>query len=169
MQKENNLNYEELEKDLKKPRKNSKRKGSNFERKVVKLLEERFDMPFSRTPGSGAFATTHKTIQEMSGDIITPAGFKFCIECKSGYDHELHMTKLFDPRGRLYDFIRQAVRDAKKARKHWMLIWKGTRKQALVFCEKDFFSSCAKVQVNSRCWMYKLEDVLKKEDCHWFD
>jgi Holliday junction resolvase len=76
------LNYDLLEKDLKKPRKNSKRKGANFERKVVKILEERFDHPFSRTPGSGAFATTHKTVQDMSGDIIVPAGFRFCIEAK---------------------------------------------------------------------------------------
>lgn len=169
MNKSNELNYSELEKDLKKPRKNSKRKGSNFERKVVKLLEDRFDTPFSRTPGSGAFATTHKTIQEMSGDIIVPTGFRFCIECKSGYDYELHLTKLFDPRSRLYDFIRQAVKDSRKAKKDWLLIWKGTRKQALVFCEKDFFSKCPKVQVNTKCWMYRLEDVLKQEDCYWFD
>jgi Holliday junction resolvase len=148
--------------------KNSKRKGANFERKVVKILEERFDHPFSRTPGSGAFATTHKTVQDMSGDIIVPAGFRFCIEAKCGYDHELHLTKLFDPRSRLYDFIRQVVRDSKKMKKDWMLIWKGTRKQALVFTEKDSFPRCPKVQVNTRCWMYRLQDVIDQEDCYWF-
>ena len=47
----------------KKPkRKNSKAKGSAFERKVAKLLNEHFETTdFQRTPGSGAFATTHKS------------------------------------------------------------------------------------------------------------
>ena len=49
----------------KKKRVNSKRKGSNFERKIAKILNERFETKeFNRTPGSGAFATTHKDLPD---------------------------------------------------------------------------------------------------------
>ena len=44
----------------KKKRKNSRAKGSTFERQIAKLFNDRFNTTeFSRSPGSGAFATTH--------------------------------------------------------------------------------------------------------------
>ena len=47
----------------KKKRVNSKRKGSTFERNIAKILNERFNTKeFARTPGSGAFGTTHKNL-----------------------------------------------------------------------------------------------------------
>ena len=77
----------------KKKRVNSKRKGSNFERKIAKILNERLNTKeFSRTPGSGAFATTHKNLPEnlrIQGDLITPTSFPFVVECKNGYDVQL--------------------------------------------------------------------------------
>ena len=71
-----------------KKRINSRRKGNAFERKISTLLNERFETnEFCRSPGSGAFATTHKLPQHIKvhGDLITPEKFKFVIECKSGY------------------------------------------------------------------------------------
>ncbi len=72
----------------KKPkRKNSRAKGAAFENKVAKILNNRFNTSeFSRTPGSGAFATTHKLPDHLKlhGDLITPKNFKFIIECKKG-------------------------------------------------------------------------------------
>ena len=69
----------------KKKRVNSKAKGGAFERQIANILNERFDTKeFNRTPGSGAFATTHQLPEHITvaGDLITPLKFKFCIECK---------------------------------------------------------------------------------------
>ena len=70
----------------KKPkRKNSRTKGNTFERHIAKTLNDRFETTeFSRSPGSGAFATTHTLPEHLKiyGDLITPQNFKFCIECK---------------------------------------------------------------------------------------
>ena len=75
----------------KKKRINSRSKGNSYEREVCKLLNERFETnEFSRTPGSGAFATTHNLPEHLKiyGDVITPIKFKYCIECKKGYNKE---------------------------------------------------------------------------------
>ena len=75
---------------LKKKKKvNSRAKGSTFERQIAKMFNEKFNTKeFSRTPGSGAFATTHSLPDHLKiyGDLITPQNFKFCIECKKGYN-----------------------------------------------------------------------------------
>ena len=77
----------------KKKRVNSKRKGSTFERKIAKMLNERFDTKeFSRTPGSGAFATSHRNLPEhlrIQGDLITPSNFPFVVECKTVMTYNL--------------------------------------------------------------------------------
>ena len=72
----------------KKKRTNSKAKGSRFERKIASILNDRLNTKeFSRTPGSGAFATTHNLPDYLKiyGDLIAPSKFKYCIECKKGY------------------------------------------------------------------------------------
>lgn len=75
---------------------NSKDKGNNFERKISKMLSERFklrtglDQAFRRNVDSGSFfggsnqrrAVTHDTAKATFGDIVCPAAFKFSIECK---------------------------------------------------------------------------------------
>ena len=64
---------------------NSKAKGSRFERKISDMLNERFKTKdFCRTPGSGAFATTHSLPDHLRiyGDLITPKNFKFILELK---------------------------------------------------------------------------------------
>ena len=54
---EDNYDFSKLKK---KKKVNSRAKGSTFERQIAKLLNNRFNTTeFSRTPGSGAFATTH--------------------------------------------------------------------------------------------------------------
>jgi Holliday junction resolvase len=77
---------------LKKKKKvNSRTKGSTFERQIAKKLNERFNTTeFMRSPGSGAFASTHTLPEHLKihGDLITPKNFKFCIECKKGYNKE---------------------------------------------------------------------------------
>ena len=74
-----------------KKRKNSRTKGNSFERKICSILNEFFETTeFIRSPGSGAFSTTHNLPEHLkfSGDLITPKSFKFTIECKKGYNKE---------------------------------------------------------------------------------
>ena len=76
----------ELENEFYKKRPvNSRRKGSNFERAIAKKLNGRFETEeFCRTPGSGAFGTTHKNLPDhlkIHGDLITPERFLYVIEC----------------------------------------------------------------------------------------
>ena len=85
---------------LKKKKKvNSKAKGSSFERQVAKILNDRLGTTeFSRTPGSGAFATTHSLPDHLKiyGDLITPQNFKYCLECKKGYNNQ-NLYSLYNP------------------------------------------------------------------------
>ena len=76
----------------------AKNKGNNFERLVAQDLTDIFNLPFSRTFGSGAFlggknfhrrAGVSKAVQNASlGDISCPAehGWNFIIECESYAD-----------------------------------------------------------------------------------
>ena len=56
-------NYDLSKLKSKKKRKNSRAKGNAFERKIAETLNKRFNTKeFCRTPGSGAFATSHKKL-----------------------------------------------------------------------------------------------------------
>lgn len=61
--------------------KNSKQKGNNFERKVAKILTEKLEMEFNRTPQSGGLRWASDN--NVYGDIVTPNNFPFIIECKN--------------------------------------------------------------------------------------
>ena len=83
-------NYD-ISKLKKKKKVNSRTKGASFERQIATMLNKRFNTKeFSRTPGSGAFATTHNLPEHLKlhGDLITPKNFRYCIECKKGYNKE---------------------------------------------------------------------------------
>ena len=64
----------------KKKRINSRRKGNAFERKMASQLNERFGTKeFARTPGSGAYATTHQNLPEHL-KILGPSTLKNLIQ-----------------------------------------------------------------------------------------
>ena len=113
----------------KKKRVNSRTKGSSFERSICKILNERFNTTeFSRSPGSGAFATTHSLPEHLKiyGDLITPERFKFCIECKKGYNH-LNLYSLYNYSSEFWKFIEQCEKDSKKCSKIPLVIFKQDR------------------------------------------
>jgi len=152
----------------KKTRVNSKRKGSSFERKVVKLLNERFNTKeFARTPGSGAFGTTHSLPQHLivHGDIITPQNFKYVIECKNGYGVEL--DDLFNEKSDMYKFIEQAARDGEKARRPWMLIYKKDRRKEIAVVENKIDCLERGVCLHGKYYLYLLKDILGLPDFYW--
>ena len=82
----NNAKIRELKEALKKSKRGrrSRRKGSNYERKVKALLKEWIDIDLERTPLSGGFAKG-KNLKSVKGDLNTldeDIDFLLHIECK---------------------------------------------------------------------------------------
>jgi hypothetical protein len=121
-------------KNLKKPKKiNGKRKGNKYENDLSKLLNKRFNTTdFARTPGSGAFATTHKLPSHLMiyGDLITPLTFRFVIEAKRGYS-SLNILDLINNTSVLHGFISQNLKDCEKCDKDSLVIFKQDRRKAM--------------------------------------
>jgi hypothetical protein len=127
-----NYNLKNLMADKKK-KLNSRSKGNTFERKICAIFNEFFEtQEFIRSPGSGAFSTTHRLPEHLrfSGDLITPKIFKFTIECKKGYNKE-NIGSIFNPRSNIISFIDQAEKDSDKINKNFLLIFQQDRKNVL--------------------------------------
>lgn len=156
----------------KKKRKNSKAKGSSFERKVAKILNERFNTnEFARTPGSGAFATTHTLPKHLQiwGDLITPENFKYIFECKSGYNNE-GIHSLINPKSRLWGWVTQMERDAESAEKPSILLISQDRKPIITFIkykeeiEKSINTYSIVIINNNKYILLYLTDLLGMDD-----
>jgi len=148
---------------------NGKRKGAAFERAIAKKFNEKFNTKdFCRTPGSGAFATTHTLPDylKIHGDLVTPETFSFIIECKSGYD--VTFDDIFKPKSDLFTFIAQAKRDAIAGNKDWLLIYKKTRKKEIVVCERNLGIK-NHMLLDGTYYFYTLADVLLLEDSVFFE
>jgi len=170
----------DIKKLKKKKRVNSKAKGGAFERKIATMLNEQFETKeFNRTPGSGAFATTHVLPEHITvaGDLITPLNFKFCIECKKGYNDQT-IYSLLDYNSKIWQFVEQCEKDAKKMKKVPMIIYKQDRKDTLVITYKDMFTTMIpsitifkdniETLTANTYSIYKLEDVLNDYKANWF-
>ena len=170
-----------LEKLKKKKRVNSKAKGGAFERLIAKMLNETFETKeFCRTPGSGAFATTHELPEHITvaGDLITPLNFKFSVECKKGYNDQT-IYSLLDYNSKIWQFIEQSEKDAKKTKKVPMIIYKQDRKDILVITYKhifttlipsiDIFKDNIDTLSTKTYSVYKLKDLLNDYKANWFD
>jgi hypothetical protein len=155
---------------------NSRAKGNRFENKVAKTLNDRFNTKeFCRTPGSGAFATTHSLPEYLKvyGDLITPEKFKFIIECKKGYDGE-QVSDLLNPKSSISKMIAQAHRDSKKSSRKFLLIIGQNRQEPVAITNHN------QTDLPVKGWMFKgyiddLElamfrmcDLLCIEDSHFF-
>lgn len=130
---EDNYDLKNLRQKPKK--KNSRAKGHGFERQIAKMLNDRLDTTeFSRTPGSGAFATTHTLPDHLKiyGDLITPENFRYCIECKKGYNN-INLYSLYNNSSEIWDFLNQCQKDSRKSKKLPMMILKQDRKPILAF------------------------------------
>ena len=124
----------------KKKRKNSRAKGNAFERKVADMLNKRFSTKeFCRTPGSGAFATSHKNLPEhlkLYGDLITPINFRYVIECKKGYNKE-NICSFFSKKSEINSFIKQADKESKYSNKPFIIILCQDRQKPICILHKD--------------------------------
>ena len=123
----------------KRKRVNSRNKGTSFERKIALMLNNKFcTKDFCRSPGSGAFATTHHIPDHLKiyGDLITPQDFKFCIECKKGYNKE-SIHSLFNNRSEVWKFIDQCERDSKLSNKEPLVIFQQDRQKILAIVRSN--------------------------------
>ena len=160
---------------LKKKKKiNSRAKGNRFENKIAKTLNDRFDTKeFCRTPGSGAFATTHTLPEYLKvyGDLITPEKFKFIIECKKGYDGE-QVSDLLNPKSGISKMIAQAHRDSQKSsRKFFLFIGQNRQEPVAITNQTDlpvkgwmFRGYIDDLEIA----MFKMCDLMRVEDFHFF-
>ena len=166
----------DLTKLRKKPKKkNSRAKGHSFERKIAATLNDRFDTTeFSRTPGSGAFATTHTLPDHLKiyGDLITPKEFKYCIECKKGYNSE-NLYSLYNYSSGFWKFIEQCEKDSKKCEKIPLLIFKQDRQPTLAVVPSDIpFSLSKYIEIKKEEKVYRIylfDDILAYDKSIWFN
>jgi|TARA_Y100000310_G_scaffold137913_1_gene136868 Holliday junction resolvase len=170
-------NYDLSQLRKKPKRKNSRTKGNSFERQVAQLFNDRFNTTeFSRSPGSGAFATTHTLPEHLKiyGDLITPEGFRFCIECKKGYNN-INLYSIYDYKSKLWEFVEQCEKDSKKCDKLPMIVFKQDRKPILIITYKDIFTNIDKyIQIHKedpyRVYrVYLFDDIIKSWDTMWFE
>jgi Holliday junction resolvase len=163
---------------LKKKKKvNSRAKGSSFERQIAKLLNDRLrTTEFSRTPGSGAFATTHSLPDHLKiyGDLITPQNFRYCIECKKGYNNQ-NLYSLFNKSSEFWKFIEQCQKDSDKCDKLPMVIFKQDRQPTLLIIphhvelgQSQYYIQIENIDTQSKYKVYLFEEVLKAEPDHFW-
>ena len=164
----------------KKKRKNSRAKGSTFERQIANTLNDRFNTSeFSRSPGSGAFATTHSLPDYLKiyGDLITPENFKYCIECKKGYNKE-NLYSLYNYSSAFWGFLDQCLKDSEKCDKIPMVIFKQDRQPTLAVVpnhvQTNKLQPYIEIQKQEDAFtlrvyrIYKLDDLLEDYDSLWF-
>ena len=165
---------------LKKKKKvNSRTKGSSFERQIAKTFNDRFNTTeFSRSPGSGAFATTHTLPEHLKiyGDLITPQNFKYCIECKKGYNN-LNLYSLYNYSSEWWSFLEQCQKDSKKCDKIPLVIFKQDRQPTLAIVPSHVQTNKLQQYIEifkeeppmtKRVYrIYKFEDLLDDYDSFW--
>lgn len=163
----------------KKKRLNSKNKGNTFQRKIAQIFNDHLGTTdFSPTPGSGAFATTHKLPEHLQiyGDLITPKNFNFVLECKKGYNNE-NIGSTFSSKSLILEALRQSERDAKKCKKIPMVIFQQDRKDTLCILPYECFtptnlkSVSYHIALNNQYIIIKLEELLSihsKESTFWY-
>jgi len=169
---EDNYDFSALKK---KKRVNSRAKGSTFERSIAKILNDRFKTTeFSRTPGSGAFATTHTLPDYLKiyGDLITPLNFRYCIECKKGYNKE-NLYSLYNYSSDTWKFIDQCEKDSEKCQKIPMVIFKQDRQKTLAIVPYNIiYKSNNYIEIHKeekRYRIYLFDDLLNEDDYLWLD
>jgi len=127
-----------------KKRINSKAKGNNAERAVVKILNEYFNTDrFKKVPQSGAFGTIHskslsKTeAQVFIGDIITPEEFPFILEVKHYKD--VDMWKIFETGETQWDeqLEEEELNLEKSGKKGVVLVFKKNNRKFIAMFKKD--------------------------------
>jgi hypothetical protein len=104
--------------------------------------------------------------------LITPEKFKFCIECKKGYNN-LNLYSLYNNSSELWKFIEQSEKDSKKCSKLPMVIFKQDRQPILAIIPKGiaFEENIKYIEIhkNKTYRVYLFDELIKCWDSMWFD
>lgn len=161
---------------------NGKNKGNTYERKISKLLSERFEQhtgiktAFFRNANSGAFfggknqyrTKTHDKDHQEFGDVICPKNFKFTIECKH-YKTAPSWKQIITQNVKQWDtWIDQASTDSKNANKEFLLVIKYNNVDDFVISSMEF-QGINKFGLYKSYNLYLLEEVLKLKEDSFFD
>lgn len=138
-----------LENNVKKKKVDGKAKGNRVELNLCKFLTKHFGEEFSRAPGSGARTSQVAYLPEhakktLTGDICVPEGFRWVIECKGGYEDDMHLENILngdEGLTRLDEFIEQVTKDAHYCGRKPIILWKRNRKSwiAMIKIEDSHF------------------------------
>jgi len=115
----------------------SKARGSDYERRVAKVLGAWWwGKPFRRTPNSGGWdkQTTDGEVM-AAGDLIAPeeAKFPFCVECKHRKEHLNLFAQQTGSSDCVFDWWDQCVQDANTSKKEPLLIMSCGRVEYVAF------------------------------------
>lgn len=153
-------------------RKNSGRKGKSGERNLCQILSARFPdrEEFSRVIGSGAHwraGLAEAAKQVMVGDLVCPAGFRFAIESKFGYEGIDLAAAISAGNRQIDDFLEQVSKDAVRSGREPLLCWRKPRQQWIAFGKFDFPSTT--YEFKYREWRgVALTELLKQPDNYFF-
>ena len=107
----------------------------------------------------------------LTGDVVTPPNFRFCIESKHGYA-EIDLCKALDGgQGVLDAFLRQAIKDAGRIQRLPMLCWKKDRMPWLAFLPTEHLPDHGRFtyRLYYREWVaVALSELLKQPDEFFF-
>jgi hypothetical protein len=171
-----------LENNVKKEKKkvNGKAKGNRVELNLCKLLTAHFGEEFSRALGSGARTSQVAYLPEhakktLTGDICVPDGFKWVIECKGGYESDMHLENILngdDGLSRLDEFIEQVTKDADYCDRRPIILWKRNRKPWIAMIKSNEYDhSTWECSIKYRDWsILNFDQLLNHTDKEfWFD
>lgn len=169
-----------------KPRKksiNSKQKGSNAEREMAHLLNERFEgHKFARSVQSGAYigASNESRAEDLtyeqklvfSGDIRIPSNFNFTIEHK--FYKEASFWDLFNDSSDLHQWFSQAKHDAEAVKKSPMLVVKYNNHKRIAYLLSSVRTGLIPIfthfdKATKSTWeCYNLDDLFELPDDFFF-
>ena len=157
-----------------KKRLNVVRKGKNGERELAKVFKMYLGPSFERVPASGArpkqVQLNKQAMEVFTGDLTTPDGFRFSIECKS----ENVTINWFEDSAKVDSWIKQAVDDAKSVGKSPMVCWKMPRRGWIVIFARNGYapSDVGNYVIYKGKWfvcrLEKLLEVTKSHPEFWF-
>ena len=159
----------------------AKGKGNTFERKISKLLSERFkeltgiEQSFRRNIDSGSFfggsnqrrKQTHNIENACFGDIMCPVAFKFSLECKH-YKTPPGLGVVVNGKCKQWDtWLEQAEQDSTNSGKGLMVIIKYNNIDEIVFLkEKLEIDSIFNYGIYTA---YRLDKILGMPDDFFFE
>lgn len=133
---------------------NSKQKGSDYERKVAKILSDWSGREFHRTPMSGSlrWSNDKRVVSDIvpSQDLVDK-GWPFSIECKKVEGSQWEFSNFIEGTSMtLKDHWKQCCDDAKRENMIPMLVFSKNRRDTFIIITRDVFS---KLGINPKSYI----------------